>query len=353
MTVAAFMELALYHPEYGYYSSREQRSGRAGDFYTSVDVGPLYGELLALAIARLARALLTTSPEPREFDLVEAAAGNGRLMRDVLDALERDAPDVYAAVRIHLVERSDPAREAQPLVLEHHAERLRSSGDHLPSRIEGILFANELLDAFPVHVVVMRGDTPREVFVDVQEDRLVERERPVADARVLDAMQSGPLLPDGVRVEICTVAGDWIAAAAARLARGYLVLIDYGDEAQALRTRDRPEGTLRAFSGHRVSGRWLEAPGEQDLTAHVDFTALTRAAAQNGLELLEHIEQSRFLLALGAVEHLQQRDAALAPVPALRRRLALKTLLVPGGPGSTHQVLLFRAGDLTPLVRLS
>jgi SAM-dependent MidA family methyltransferase len=355
MTVAAFMELALYHPEHGYYTARAQRSGRAGDFYTSVDVGPLYGELLALAVARLGRALLAVSPESpsRDIDLVEAAAGNGRLMGDVLDGLQRDAPDVYAGVRVHLVERSAKARAEHRDVLGPHAERLRSSSAELPSLVDGIVFANELLDALPVHVVVMRGETPREIFVDVEHDRLVERELPVSSDRVREAIESGPPVPDGVRIEIGAAAEDWMARIAARLARGFLVLIDYGDDAQALRSTTRPDGTLRAFSAHRVSGRWLEAPGEQDLTAHVDFTAVTRAAAEGGLELLQRVEQSRFLIGLGAIEHLQERDAALPSVAALRRRLALKTLLVPGGMGSTHHVLVFRERGLTPFFQFS
>jgi len=329
------MELALYHPEYGYYAARGQRSGRGGDFYTSVDVGPLFGELLAVQIARMA------SVVSGEFSLVEAAAGNGRLTRDVLDALERDAADVYARTRVHLVERSAPARAAQRDVLGPHVHKLASSGTDLPASFSGVLFANELLDAFPVHVIVMREDGPREVLVDAEGDTLVEREDLVSAADLRKEFEAGPPLGVGMRAEVNLAAREWIAEAARRLTRGYILLIDYGDTAAALRSRVRAEGTLRAFREHRVSGRWIDDPGEQDLTAHVDFTALERWGAEAGLEPLGRTDQTRFLLELGAIERLEAAQAGLTAAAALRRRLALKTLLVPGGMGSTHSVLVF------------
>lgn len=339
------MELALYHPQYGYYASREQRSGRAGDFFTSVDVGPLFGELLAVQFTRMAEAL------GGKFDLVEAAAGNGRLMGDVLNALHRDAPEIYARARVHLSERSETARAAQSETLRPHAIRLASSGPDLPSSCSGILFANELLDAFPVHVVVMREAGPREVLVDARGDRLVEREGRISSAEVRGELEAGPPLDVGLRAEINLAARDWIRDAANRLVRGYILLIDYGDTARALRSPARPDGTLRAFSDHRVSGRWLENPGEQDLTTHVDFTALERWAGEAGLDLLACLDQTRFLLALGAVERLERDQAGLPPDLALKRRLALKTLLVPGGMGSTHSALVFSKRGQTPFLR--
>jgi SAM-dependent MidA family methyltransferase len=335
MTVAAFMELALYHPQYGYYATRGQRSGRSGDFYTSVDVGSLFGELLAVQIAEMARRL------GGEVDLVEVAAGNGRLTRDVLEALERDVPDVYSLVRVRLVERSAAARGAQAAVLGRHAAKLSSSDPDLPGSMTGVIFANELLDALPVHVVTTRGGELREIVVAAEGDRLVKHDRPVVDASLLEAVSRGPRIPEGVLVEVNLAALEWIQRVAGSLARGFLLVIDYGDDALALRSEGRPEGTLRAFSSHRVSGNWLEHPGEQDLTSHVDFTAVSDAATRAGLELLGRVDQTRFLLGLGAVERLDRDQAALAPAAALRRRLAAKSLIVPGGMGSAHHVLIF------------
>ena len=170
MTVAAFMDLALYDPSLGYYARAAQRSGRAGDFYTSVDVGPLFGDLLELQIAEMADILDATSAlddrpgagERRDagVDLVEAGAGNGRLSADILRAAKNRHPELFTRLRLHLVEGSPEARRAQPATLVDVAPRPVSSSDSLPEAFEGILVANELLDALPVHQVVMRERRP-------------------------------------------------------------------------------------------------------------------------------------------------------------------------------------------------
>ena len=150
------MELALYHPELGYYSRAARRSGRDGDFFTSVDVGPLFGELIAAELDEMWQVLRASGAGG--FDLVEAGAGDGRLARDVLDAAARDHPDFYANVRLTLVERSPAARDAQRATLGPHLERLVAVREDLPPSVEGVIYANELLDAFPVHVVTMTVD---------------------------------------------------------------------------------------------------------------------------------------------------------------------------------------------------
>jgi len=137
------MDLALYHPETGYYARAAQRSGRAGDFFTSVDVGPVFGELLEVQFAEMADIVATHNPEHVELDLVEAGAGNGRLSADILRAARRRDPSFYERIRLHLVEASAAARSRQPDVLEAMAGRLVSSSAELPSSFEGILFANE------------------------------------------------------------------------------------------------------------------------------------------------------------------------------------------------------------------
>ena len=154
VTVATFMELALYDPEFGYYARAARRSGRAGDFFTSVDVGPLFGELLEVQIAEL----FQISDFRFQIELVEAGASDGRLAADILRAAKRRDPALYDALRLHLVEASPSARAAQPLTLDDVADRLVSSSAELPESFEGVLIANELLDAFPVHQVVMREE---------------------------------------------------------------------------------------------------------------------------------------------------------------------------------------------------
>src|SRR5262245_38617949 len=164
MTVAAFMDLALYHPQFGYYARAPKRSGRAGDFFTSVDVGALFGELLEMQIAEMF-SILNSNVQIPAFDLVEAGAGNGQLSADIVRAARTRHPDLYQRLSLHLVEASAAARSAHRSVLGEHAGRLGSSRPDLPESFSGVLVANELLDALPVHQVVMRDDGLREIYV--------------------------------------------------------------------------------------------------------------------------------------------------------------------------------------------
>lgn len=354
---AAWAELALYHPELGYYARAARRSGRAGDFFTSVDLGPLFGALLASQFAEMWR-LTRAAADRARFDLVEAAAGDGRLARDVLDAAATDDPDFYAAVDLHLVERSRAARAAQAAALGPHAGKLASSGPGLPPAVRGAVFANELLDALPPHLLQMTAGGLREVYVDVDSRTggFVERLGPLSDARVRAHVdERGIRLAEGWRAEVAPAAADWVRQAVAALDRGFLLLIDYGHEARELYSATHAAGTLAACRRHRAadaaggaSPPWLAAPGEYDLTAHVDLTLVRDTAERGGARTLGVLDQTYFLLGLGAVERAARESAGGGAAAALRRRLALKSLLVPGGLGSTHKVLIFGKDVGTP-----
>ena len=353
LTFAGYMELALYHPTLGYYARAARRSGRTGDFFTSVDVGPIFGRLLAVQFAEMWDLAGAVGTDP--FDLVEVGAGSGRLARDVLDAVAASTAPFYEAIRLHLVERSPAARSAQRAVLGPHIGKLATIGEDLPDGLTGVIFANELLDAFPVHRVTMTGDGLREIYVGLglNEDRLVERAdcpSTPALARYLD--QVGVTLQPGVDAEINLAAVEWIRQAAQRLHRGFVVLIDYGDDAARLYGPMRRGGTLAAHRQHMhedAPGGWLDEPGEWDLTSHVDVTAVTRCAQQHGLRCLGALDQTYFLLGLGGAE-LAMQDAGDG-MDSVKQRLALKTLLMPGGLGSTHKVLLFGKRVGTPALR--
>ena len=156
LTTAEFMDLALYHPTLGYYSRTPHRTGRTGDFYTSVDVGPQFGALLAAQIDEMYHLLAATGASV--FDLVEVGAGNGQLARDLLDAAESTYPELYSDIRLTLVETSATARDVQPDTLGRHSARLTSSAATMPDQISGTILANELLDALPTHAVSMTSD---------------------------------------------------------------------------------------------------------------------------------------------------------------------------------------------------
>jgi SAM-dependent MidA family methyltransferase len=364
------MELALYDPEAGYYARAAQRSGRAGDFFTSVDVGPVFGELLEIQLAEMANIVTTVNAEHAAstgksqersldsassavsalnvVDLVEAAAGNGRLAADILTAAQRRDPAFYERVRLHLVEASSAARAAQEQVLGSAIACLASSSADLPASFEGVLLANELLDAMPVHQVVMRRGGLREIYVDGSQGELRTIEGPLSTPELpayLNRLEVS--LEPGWRVEINLRACEWIRTAARRLTRGFIIIIDYGHEARELYSASHSGGTLTTFARHTMAGTerpgdapaWLEDAGNRDITSHVDFTSVRAAAESEGLTTVGFLDQTYFLIGLGA---------AGLDVSDLKKRLALKTLLMPGGLGSTHKVLILGKGVGAP-----
>jgi SAM-dependent MidA family methyltransferase len=340
LTVAAFMELALYHPEFGYYSRAAQRSGRSGDFYTSVDVGPIFGELMAVQLAEMWAVLGGGT----RFDLVEAGAGNGRLARDIMDAASRDHPEFYDTIRLTLVERSGKARAVHADTLGPHAARLVNSTDRLPGSITGAIVANELLDAFPVHVVTMTTAGLREIGVAERDGTLVEVEIPLSNP----ALEAPVNLEVGDRLEVAFEAVDWIGDAAAALDRGFVLLFDYGFEASLSHARAHPQGTLMAYRAHRAEPRdWLAHPGERDLTAHVDLGAVRGAARRAGLDDLGIVDQTYFLLGLGLADRVETGDDR----HAVKGRLSARTLMIPGGLGSTIKAMAFAKGVGRPTLR--
>ena len=342
---ARYMDLALYHPDAGYYARADRRSGRAGDFFTSVDLGPLFGELLATQLEEMWHVLRDGGAT--SFHLVEAAAGNGRLSCDILDHAARST-DFYRVLQLTLIERSPTARAAHAEVLRAHLDCLRGSADETPDDVTGVIFANELLDALPVHPIVMTERGLREVYVDADATGLVERLGPPSAAVAQHVAREGIRLEAGWRAEVCPAAVDWVTTAAERLSHGFLILIDYGHQAAELYSPSHATGTLATYRHHHVGDishhphqrpPWLAEPGACDITAHVDLTAVRRAAERGGLRTLAVLDQTYFLLGLGAaMSRVGADDTGLA---ATKRRLALKTLLIPGGLGSTHKVMIF------------
>lgn len=345
MTLAAFMRTALYDETGGYYATGAQRSGRAGDFYTSVDAGALFGELLATFVARVAAG---RSDADSPLDVVEAGAGNGRLMRDVLDTLAREHPAVYARARVTLVDASPVARGAHPDMLQAHASRIAASTDALPAHIDGCIVANELLDAMPAHRVVQTAAGLAESYVDVtRTDRLALVPGSLSTPALAEYFASaGVTIPEGVSVDISLDARAWVEGAARSLVRGSLLLVDYGDRVQGLLRRR--EGTLTAFRGHRVANAadgpatWLAEPGAWDMTTHVDWTMVSATALAGGLRVDRVAEQTHFLLSLGLADRLPPMgDSSVA---AVKRRLTASTLVSPHGLGASHQALVAHAG---------
>lgn len=333
LTFADYMESALFDPDEGYYTTRAAIGfGEHDDYFTSADLGPHFGR----ALSRLAADAWVALGRPRSWDLVEAGAGRGSVMRDVLAALERERADAARSARPAIVEVSPRLREQQAGMLARRELRWANSARGL-APINGLVFANEVLDAFPVHVLLRAEDGVREVYVDERDGELVEvlkaPSQPDLHWRVPEAV------PVGGRWEVSAAAEGWIAQVAAAIASGYLLLVDYADEEAGLVGRFG-SGTLRGFSRHRLVSDPLRAPGEADLTATVNVTAIRRAAEGAGLRLAGTGTQREVLLALGIREPTARPTAPIEQLRAASRRSAVDTLLDPNGLGA-FRVLLF------------
>jgi SAM-dependent MidA family methyltransferase len=336
MPFARFMDLALYDPEGGYYRSAEARPGRSGDFVTAPELHPIFGEMLARAVLDAWEML----GRPAPFIVEEHGAGEGALALPLLAALPTQIR--YAAVEI------DDRR------LVTLRERLIAAGldDRWVERVpadsfDGVIIANEVLDALPAHRVRRRGDALRELAVDVGPDgTFIEVEIEPTSSGLAERLAAERIgLVDGQTAEIALAVDDWVASAAAPLRRGLLLLIDYGAPAAELydpvRRRD---GTLRAYVRHQVSDDPYRFVGRQDLTAHVDLTSVERAAEAAGLTTLGITTQAEALMGLGIEERLRevQADPATTFEDYALLRSSLMRLLDPAAMGRFRVMVLGR-----------
>ncbi|MBI2724276.1 MAG: SAM-dependent methyltransferase [Chloroflexi bacterium] len=332
ITFADLMEAALFDPEAGYYMTRAAIGFEDGDYFTSAELGPGFGR----ALARLASEAWSALGRPAAWDLVEAGAGRGTVMRDLLAALEHERGEAARAARPAIVEVSPRLREQQRLALTGHEMRWATAATAL-APIRGLVFANEVLDAFPVHVLVKTDVGVREVHIGLEGDRVFEVLRAPSHPDL--RWRVPETLPVGGRWEVSRAAESWVAQTAAAIATGYLLLIDYADDEQGLLAR-RGAGTVRGFSRYRLVGDPLAALGEIDLTATVNITAITRAAEGAGLRLIGSGTQRDVLLALGVRETAATSDSAIERLRRASRRSAAELLIDPNGLGA-FRVLLF------------
>ncbi|MDD2708059.1 MAG: SAM-dependent methyltransferase [Verrucomicrobiae bacterium] len=324
VSFARFMEWALYHPDRGYYARRgaERQVGRRGDFFTSVSVGALFGRLLARQFA----SWWIEMKRPAPFHLVECGGLDGRLAADVLAAMAGDAPECAAAIQYTLIEPLPSMVAAQQQRLNgmtgvSWAASLRD----MPPR-QGILFGNELLDAFPVHRLEKDAQGWNEWKVAEKDEKLVWRRE-----KAVPGLFSG--LPAGAegQVEVCPAAAEWLCEAGRVIVSGRICLLDYGWTDEECFQMPHAGGTLRAYRQHALSEDLLAFPGEQDLTAHVRWSPLLRLAVAEGWSVSEFVQQGRWL---GGIFARQPFDLS----PAEMRQF--KTLIHPDIMGSAFRTLV-------------
>jgi SAM-dependent MidA family methyltransferase len=339
ITFRDFMQAALYDVEFGYYNTERLKIGAAGDYTTSSNVHPAFGATLARAFAELWREAFDGEP----LVLVEMGAGTGQLAADVLAALRDEQATLFRDVRYIIVEPS-------PAMLARQRERLMAFGERARwstleeierEPITGICFANELIDALPVHRVRWKAGGIEEQFVGLVGERLaLHWTVPSGPELARYVERLGLPLQENQIIEINFDALAWLAQLSRAMHRGFLVTIDYGDVAAHLYAPDRARGTLRSFYRHQLIESPLERIGEQDITASVNFTALIEHGRGCGFEMVSYERQASFLLRHGLIERIAAMHKTDETLEDVKARLAIKNLFVPGGASDNFRVLI-------------
>ena len=349
ISFARFMELALYHPQFGYYTRPSdpgtERIGWNGDFYTSSDVHPILGQ----AMARQATQVDALLGYPDPFMIVEMGPGKGLLAKHLLTHCQLMSKSLAQRLRYVLIECSPAMRALQQ---EQLRPWLRHSGpvswledisSLAPGSITGLMFSNELPDAFPVHRVEKVGHGLKEIFVEVRDGRFVECLRDLSTPEIEDYFRGLHIeLPEGYRTEINLRAPVWMRQVAASMNRGVVITVDYGHSAEDLYGPQRSRGTLLCYCSQMASEDPFVRVGLQDMTAHVDFTTLATVGEEAGLSVTGFTNQMSFLMGLGVEEMIAQ----LTPeTPEFRAALHL---LKPEGMGRTFKILVQHKGLEAP-----
>ena len=346
-----YMELALYHPELGYYSAGLPKFGPAGDYITAPELGPVFA-------CCLARSMAATLQDCAPAQILEIGAGSGALAVDLLLELERlDTPPAG----YWILERSADCRARQRETLQQRAAHWLPYVLWLDTPpkdpFDGVIIGNEVVDALAVHGFEMAADRVRERMVGLDDAGQFRWDQRPADARLRIAVrcleaQIGHPLPPGYCSEINLHLEPWLSSIATSLRRGLVLLSDYGYPRAAFYQPSHARGTLICHFQHRVHDDPFVFPGLQDITAFVDFSALAEAGCASGLDLLAYGPQAGFLLANG-LDDIGQRIVELGPLEAMRLSQEIKTLTLPEEMGERFQIMAFGRGKVDAVAMLS
>lgn len=332
VTFGWFMEQALYHPEFGYYSSGKCQIGRQGDYFTNVSVGPLFGRIMAVQFADMWEKL----GRPDEFTVVEQGAHDGRFAADVHNAARSYAPEFFAALRYCVVEPSQVLRARQKDLFGEFGEKIswRASLDELDPFC-GVHFSNELLDSLPVRLIRLEnsGEWVERTVAD-SAGGFVFSATPIRDEKFRDRIAKIPQpLDSDYETEVNLLASDWIENVASKLEPGYVLAVDYGYPRDEFYSPSRNTGTLQSYAKHQRGGSVLDDVGESDITAHVEWTSLVESGERAGLSLAGFADQHHFITGLLLSLTINDSD-----------RRQLQTLLHPEFLGTRFQYLALGKG---------
>jgi SAM-dependent MidA family methyltransferase len=339
-----WMAAALYDERDGYYCRLAGvRQGRAGDYRTAPESSPLF----AATFARYFSELFFELGAPSSWTIFEVGAGSGEFAHGVLTALQARHPSVFAATTYLIDEISNAARLRVADRLVDFADRVRFERLLEVSNPvgAGIVFSNELVDAFPVQRITMRAGRLREICVGVDQENFVWVECDPDKAAQDYCRRVGLQVAEGQIAEVNLDAEDFLARAAAALERGFMITVDYGAERdELLKSRHRHEGTLRAFRRHELIDDVLASPGEQDLTTTIDWSQIREAGARAGLETLRHERLDQFLLREGIIDELERLASKSTELDALRLRTSAREMIMPQGLAASFKVLVLKKG---------
>ena len=333
-----FMEMALYYPQLGYYTSDRDKIGWQGDYYTSPYITPVFGEMIASQLEEMWRLL-----GKGNFTIVEYGAGTGCLCSGIMTQLKKN-PEFYEQLNYCIIEKSDAMCQKEKNVLNEKVSWHKSIREISP--VSGCILSNELIDNFSVHQVIMK-DELMEVFVDFDHD-FFELLKPASNKLKLYLEELKVCLQQSFRTEINLQAIEWIKEIGEALNKGFVLTIDYGFPSSELYSKKRSMGTLLCYHHHTIKDCPYRNIGDQDLTAHVNFSALYHWGLMNGLEYTGFTNQAYFLLALGLADHIRkmEQDTDQPKMPAHKKTFLINSLLI--DIGAKIKVLVQHKNVATP-----
>ncbi len=355
VTFETFMEMALYEPGLGYYASQNTKIGKEGDFYTSSHLHPAFGVMIGKQIEEMWEIL----GKPSDFKIIEMGSGAGYLCKDMLEyfkgvgasrgrgASERE---IFKSLQYIIVELNPAVIENQKNLLNEFSDKIRwSSALGELSKVKGCILSNELLDAFPVHLIEM-DDEIKEILVGLEADKLIEIKVSPGAPEIPEYLKEFSIaLEKGYRTEINLKIKEWLKEINNILDEGFIFIIDYGYPAWDYYSEDRNRGTLLCYHKHQIIENPYQNIGEQDMTAHVNFSSVKKWGEELGIKTIGFCRQGIFLVSLGIDEEMSRLHKESKDY--LFEVARIKKLILPGTLGETHKALIQYKGDGEPKLR--
>ncbi|WP_416149382.1 class I SAM-dependent methyltransferase [Salipaludibacillus sp. HK11] len=336
---ATFMETALYDPKVGYYMKDRQKLGKDGDFYTSNHVHPVFAETFARFF------LDVITKENMKAEICEWGAGDGSFACNILAYMREQSPEVFEKMTYYIIE-SSPYHQSillDRLALFKKQIKIYSTLEELKKEVthfQGIIFSNELIDAFPVHIIEKTSEGLKEVMLEVEGEHLAEKLMTSENNQVLNWLDKfGPTtLPEGHRFEVSLSMKEWLVNVSTWLEKGLLVTVDYGYRNEEFQWPERKDGSIRGYRNHEMVKDPLKYPGSMDLTSHIQWDAYEQIAKNQGLTMVCHDRQDKFLLKAGLFSFLQSPTDMNPFSDVFKKNRAIQSLVHPEGISTSFQV---------------